>query len=146
MSPKPVTTSKRAGQLVDQLTSTRRVLTRGLAARFEDEGTTVEQWRILRALTGTGGVQMGELAVVLEMPHPTLTRLVDGMVESAHLYRTQSSEDRRRVSVHLSNRGRSLLERLDAIADVHEKSLRSLHGDAVVDRLSDALSAFTASQ
>lgn len=146
MSPKPVTTSKRAGQLVDQLTSTQRVLTRGLAARFEDEGTTVEQWRILRALTGTGGVQMGELAVVLEMPHPTLTRLVDGMVESANLYRTQSSEDRRRVSVHLSNRGGSLLERLDAIADDHEKSLRSLHGDAVVDRLSDALSAFTASQ
>lgn len=123
-------------ELVDLLTSTQRVLTKGLATLFDEENVTVDQWRILRDLDGDIGRPMGELAASLEIPHPTVTRLVDGLVDSAHLYRTQSDEDRRRVSVHLSHRGQQLLQRLDALAAAHEQSLSAHCGhDAVQDLL-----------
>lgn len=133
-----------AVELVDLLTTAQRMLARGLAALFEEEQATVEQWRILRALSVDQGRSMGELAVALEIPHPTLTRLVDGLVDSAHLYRTQSSRDRRRISVHLSARGEELLGRLNSFAAAHEEALRLRHGGDVVEDLKRALDALRA--
>lgn len=109
--------------LVDALTSVQRMLARDLAARFEDENATLEQWRVMRALANAPGLSMGEIATELEIPQPTLTRVVDSLVDSALLYRTQSAEDRRKVSVHLSTLGRRKLTRLNALADAHEQSL-----------------------
>lgn len=131
-------------ELVDLLTTAQRALARGLAALFEEEQATVEQWRILRALSGDQGRSMGELAVALEIPHPTLTRLVDGLADSAHLYRTQSSQDRRRISVHLSGRGVELLGRLDSVAAAHEVALRRHYGDDTIEDLKKALDALQA--
>ncbi|RLK54900.1 MarR family winged helix-turn-helix transcriptional regulator [Actinokineospora cianjurensis] len=124
--------------LVDLLTRAQRALARDLGAVLEEESTTVDQWRVLRALAAApDGRSMGELAVTVEIPHPTLTRLVDALVDSAYLYRTQSPEDRRRVSVHISELGRTKLDRLEALATTHEKSL--------VDRLSeDTVTALSA--
>ena len=62
-------------ELVDLLTATQRWLARDLGAFLEEEGTTLDQWRILRSLTIDGGRSMGELAASLEIPNPTLTRL-----------------------------------------------------------------------
>ena len=84
-------------ELVDLLTRTQRALARDLGAALEEEGTTVEQWRVLRALAGADDISMGELAAVVEIPHPTLTRLVDSLVDSAYLYRSHSTRDRRRM-------------------------------------------------
>ncbi|MFG1856191.1 MarR family winged helix-turn-helix transcriptional regulator [Actinomadura geliboluensis] len=109
--------------LVDLLTRAQRALTRDLGAVLDEEGTTVEQWRVLRALAGADDVSMGELAAVVEIPHPTLTRLVDSLVDSAYLYRSHSARDRRRVSVHVSDLGLAKLARLEALAEAHERSL-----------------------
>lgn len=128
-------------ELVDQLTVTQRLLTRGLAALFEEESASVEQWRILRAVSGDDGRPMGELAAALEIPHPTLTRIVDGLVDSAYLYRTQSSHDRRRVSIHLSGRGKEMLTRLESLAAAHEKALQASHGERAIAELKRALSS-----
>ncbi|MHB1614154.1 MAG: MarR family transcriptional regulator, partial [Actinomycetes bacterium] len=114
-------------------------LARDLSAVLQEEDATVDQWRVLRTLDVDQGRSMGEIAAALEIPHPTLTRLVDTLVDSSHLYRTQSSEDRRRVSVHLSSRGRKLLDRLDALATVHETSIRIRCGDRAVQDLVLAL-------
>ena len=78
---------------------------------------------------------MGEISAALEIPQPTLTRVVDSLVDSALLYRTQSAEDRRKVSVHLSTLGRPKLVRLDALAATHEQSLAALLGEQMLDRL-----------
>ena len=125
--------------LVDALTSVQRMLARDLGARFQDEGATLEQWRVMRALANTPGLSMGEIATALEIPQPTLTRVVDSLVDSALLYRTQSSEDRRKVSVHLSTLGGQKLGKLDAIADAHERSLTAHFGEQMLDRLVSSL-------
>lgn len=126
--------------LVDLLTRTQRALTRDLGAVLEEEGTSVEQWRVLRALAGAGDLSMGELAIIVEIPHPTLTRLVDSLVDSAYLYRSHSARDRRRVSVHVSDLGRDKLERLEALARAHERGLAARHGEDTVQALSALLS------
>ncbi|NDU71877.1 MarR family transcriptional regulator [Actinomadura sp. DSM 109109] len=90
-----------------------------------------QQWRVPRALAEADDVSMGELALIVEIPHPTLTRLVDGLADSAYLYRSQSGRDRRRVSVHVSDLGRAKLERLEALARAHERALAERYGDTV---------------
>lgn len=133
----PRTTSREVGttNLVDALTCVQRMLARDLANRFEDERATLDQWRVMRALADAPGLSMGEIAAALEIPQPTLTRVVDSLVDSALLYRTQSAEDRRKVSVHLSTLGRPKLARLDALAAAHERSLATLFGEQMLDRL-----------
>ena len=137
----PRTTSREVEtpHLVDALTSVQRMLARDLATRFEDERSTLEQWRVMRALADAPGLSMGEIAAALEIPQPTLTRVVDSLVDSALLYRTQSAEDRRKVSVHLSTLGRPKLARLDALAAAHERSLAALFGEQMLDRLVSSL-------
>ena len=126
------------GSLVDLLTSNQRAMTRGLAALFEDEGVSVDQWRVMRTVAG-GGRPMGELATVLEIPHPTLTRLIDALAEVAFVYRAQSAHDRRRVDVHLSTLGERALHRLNAQAQAHEAALRARFGAEAIDELTSAL-------
>lgn len=125
--------------LVDLLTRTQRVLARSLGAVLDEEGVSVDQWRVLRTLDAAGGVSMGELAVAVEIPHPTLTRLVDSLVDSAYLYRSHSREDRRRVSVHVSELGRRKLDRLEALARAHEQALAARLGPGTVGDLSALL-------
>ncbi len=110
---------------VELLTVAQRLAARGLAVALAEDGSTVEQWRVLRALADGEGHLMGELAGALLIAQPTLTRLVDGLVDHALAYRQQSVVDRRRVAVHLSRQGRVRLVRLDAIVAAHQRALRS---------------------
>ena len=110
---------------VELLAVAQRLAARGLAAALAEDGSAIEQWRVLRALGDGEGHLMGELAGTLLIAQPTLTRLVDGLADSALVYRRQALDDRRRVAVHLSRQGRVRLARLDAIVAAHQRALRS---------------------
>ncbi|MGN6130518.1 MAG: MarR family winged helix-turn-helix transcriptional regulator [Nocardioidaceae bacterium] len=110
--------------LVELLTVAQRRVARAAAAALCEEGFTVDQWRILRALADSDGHSMGELAEALAMPAPTLTRLTEGLVDLGLLYRRQAEGDRRRTDVHLARQGRARLERLDALVEAAEDALR----------------------
>jgi DNA-binding MarR family transcriptional regulator len=126
-------------RLVDVLTSVQRALTRDLAERLSEEGASVEQWRVLRTLAEAGeGTSMSELADSVRIPAPSLTRLVDSLVDRAQVYRRPSAYDGRRVDVHLSVTGRELLTRLEAIAEAHEQSVANRVGG---QELKDALAS-----
>ena len=123
--------------LVEILTLAQRRAVRGLAARLADDGCTLDQWRVLRALGDGEGHLMGELADALQIAQPTLTRVVESMVDAAWIYRRPTAEDRRRVAVHLSRQGRVRLSRLDAIVKAHEDALlASPDWDEVQTRIS----------
>ncbi|HZC14870.1 MAG TPA: MarR family transcriptional regulator [Thermoleophilaceae bacterium] len=55
---------------------------------------------------------MSEVAEFALLPAPTLTRLIDRMVADNLAYRTVDPQDRRRVLVHITRRGRALQRRL----------------------------------
>lgn len=111
--------------LVEALTRAQRRLVRGLAARLAEEGASFDQFRVLRALAGADGRSMGELVESLGVPHPTVTRVVDGLVDTGLVYRRQSDTDRRRVTVHLSRLGTQRLDRLTALVEAHEGAVRA---------------------
>ncbi|GAA3140137.1 MULTISPECIES: MarR family winged helix-turn-helix transcriptional regulator [Nonomuraea] len=113
-----MTTHGLGSSLAYLLSRAERSVNRGLAAALAGEGVTVEQWRIMRALADGRGESMGELAEAVLMPHPTLTKAVDRLIDRALVYRGPAKGDRRRVAVFVSGRGAELLARIDgAVAE-----------------------------
>jgi DNA-binding MarR family transcriptional regulator len=105
----PAAALQRLAQLLSQ--AERRV-TRQLGRVLEEEGCSVEQWRALVLLADEVSHSMSEVAEFALLPAPTLTRLIDRMVADNLAYRTVDPQDRRRVLVHITSRGRSLQKRL----------------------------------
>jgi MarR family transcriptional regulator, organic hydroperoxide resistance regulator len=75
-------------------------------------GLNLDQWRALDLLADGDGHSMTEIAGYVMVPAPTLTKIVDRLVESALVYRRPDERDRRRILVFLSERGRDLHRRL----------------------------------
>ncbi|GAA3531787.1 MarR family transcriptional regulator [Nonomuraea rosea] len=117
------------------LSRAERGVNRGLAAVLAGEDVTVEQWRILRALTDGRGHSMGELAEAVLMPHPTLTKAVDRLIDRALVYRGPSAGDRRRVAVFVSDRGAELLARVDGAAAEHHRLIEGAFGRERTEQL-----------
>jgi DNA-binding MarR family transcriptional regulator len=82
-----------------------RRLEQMLEAELKPRSISIHQYRVLEALTEQNGLPMGDLATRLVLDGPTLTKIIDRMVESAQVYRAPDPHDRRRVLIFLSQRG-----------------------------------------
>lgn len=91
-----------------------------------DEGITPQQHQVLLAIMGQpqrDWASISEIADFLQLRHHTVVGLIDRCEAIGLVSRTQSSVDRRKVEVSLSNRGLSILSRL---AQRNMKELYSL--------------------
>lgn len=99
------------GQSLSHVDLLRRA-TVGLSCRVEgiltEADLTLDQWRVLRTLTECSPLSMSDLASRTYITGPTLTRIADRLVERALLYRNVDAMDRRRVLVHVADRGLAL--------------------------------------
>jgi DNA-binding MarR family transcriptional regulator len=121
-------------RLVDTLSTALRMISRPLQETLErEEAVSLDQWRTLRALSASEGRTMGELSERLQIPAASVTRIVDGLVDRALVFRHGSAMDRRRVEVLLSDAGGALLVRLEDIALAHEAQYRATAGLSVDD-------------
>jgi DNA-binding MarR family transcriptional regulator len=87
-----------------------------LSRVLENHGTTdlsLPQYRVL-GLLSTGHERAGDLAARLAVTKPTLTALVDGLVERGYVVRETPSGDRRAVRVSITDAGRAAAERAGA--------------------------------
>ncbi|MCX2932791.1 MarR family winged helix-turn-helix transcriptional regulator [Mycobacterium sp. CVI_P3] len=89
----------------------------------------IEGWRVLGALRSGDGFTMSEISAAMAIPPPTLTRIVDRLVDSGLVVRRVDATDRRRVLVYLSARGRAKLRKLTK----RESALKA----ALVDELGE---------
>ena len=127
---KPETNSKPITEhLAYLLAQANREINRQLDARFRKEGVPVEQWRILKILSDGKGHSMGELAEAVLLNHPTLTKMVDRMVSESLVYRVQDADDRRKVVMFNSDRGKALTQRLNSLALRQEAHIVENCGD-----------------
>jgi DNA-binding MarR family transcriptional regulator len=86
-----------------------------LARLFEQhcgDELTLSQYRTLGSLSG-GDERASTLARRLAMPKPTLTALVDGLVDRGYVTRERSPEDRRVVRLSITAEGRAARARAD---------------------------------
>jgi DNA-binding MarR family transcriptional regulator len=106
------------------------LLTTRVARALVDHELTVDQWRVLHTLALTGARTMSELAQGTQITGPTLSRVVDRLVERALVYRNVDAADRRRVVVHAADRGRALCEELaPAIGGAERQGLAPLSSE-----------------
>lgn len=79
---------------------------------LDNEVSTIEGWRVLGALRGGDGFTMTEMSTAMAIPPPTLTRIVDKLVDGGFVLRRVDATDRRRVLIYLSARGKSKVRKL----------------------------------
>jgi long-chain acyl-CoA synthetase len=86
-----------------------RTLTR--LARMLERGAgdlSLPQFRVL-ALVDEGGERASQLADLLAVAKPTITAVVDGLVDRGYLKRTADCDDRRATKISLTAAGRKAL-------------------------------------
>ncbi|CAN5465099.1 hypothetical protein BH11ACT7_BH11ACT7_13860 [soil metagenome] len=79
---------------------------------LDAEVSSVEGWRVLGALRGGDGFTMTDMSTAMAIPPPTLTRIVDKLVDAGLVVRRVDATDRRRVLIYLSARGKVKVRRL----------------------------------
>jgi DNA-binding MarR family transcriptional regulator len=110
-------------QLAYIIASVSRRLDEELAEKLRPDGIPIEQLRILSALASQNGRSMGELAELVLVDAPTLTKIIDRMVNDALVYRGPSPNDRRRVLIFLATKGRAMHTRLSKIVRDQQRSI-----------------------
>lgn len=82
------------------------------AGLLDADVNTLEGWRVLGALRRDDGYTMSEISGAMAISPPTLTRIVDKLVDGGLVLRRVDATDRRRVLIYLSARGKTKVRKL----------------------------------
>jgi len=109
-----------------------------------DVGATGEQWRVLDKLADEGGRPIGELAQMMGMHPPTMTKLVDRMVATGLVQRIVDEADSRRVLIYITDVGLHLFAKLAEKAAAFQQNLSSRLGASEASQLTQLLGSLAA--
>lgn len=115
------------------------LVAREFHAHVESMGFSVPVWRVLATLSDGDGMPVGDLARITLYKQPTLTRIIDRLESDGIVRRAADSEDRRRVLVYITDKGRSLVSRLLQDAKNHESAILQGYTDQEIALLKQAL-------
>ncbi|MEU0898185.1 MarR family winged helix-turn-helix transcriptional regulator [Streptomyces massasporeus] len=136
------TPPRRPDDLVQLLTRAERLAARRLRRVLEAEGCSLDAWRVLASLSDGEGHHMTGLAEAAFLPPPTLTKLVDQLVDQNLVHRRVDPFDRRRILAHLTPRGQEYRQRVDRAVRAARPSLGEGDDDllrSLLDRLAATL-------
>jgi MarR family transcriptional regulator, organic hydroperoxide resistance regulator len=104
-----------------------RAMQRLLQSRIEPHGVTLGMWYYLRALWSEDGLTQSELSRRIGTMEPTTLGAIQAMERSGLVKRMRSKDDRRKVHIHLTRKGRELEAMLMPLAvEVVETSVAGL--------------------
>lgn len=145
MTARPDRTPQVGDESLRRLSMVERAVTQRLDEALKVHGSGVDQWRILSLLVEQGACPMNAVADHAMLLAPKLSKLVDRMVSTNLVARRVDNDDRRRVLIFATSRGRAALETWDvAVAEVQLR-LREILGpdadllDSLLRRLSRGL-------
>ncbi len=124
-----------------------RAIARSDPARLEawvELGLTMTQLRVLFLLRTEDGASAGAMAESLKVTPSTLTRIVDRLVRQGLIRREMDDGDRRLVRHHLSARGASTVEELEAGGRARMNEVMDRLSASQLERLVSALEDLTA--
>lgn len=121
------------------LAQANRQMNAQLSEALGEEGVQIEHWRILEVLSDEQGRSMGELAELVLMNHPALTKTIDRMVSNGFVHRRADAEDSRRVLVYITDHGLELVGRLKECVDQHHEALNAAVGSKKAEQLKKLL-------
>jgi len=102
--------SRRVGFLLE---STTRVVKLSFTKAFKDLGIdiTPEQWVIMDTLYNAGEMTQSAIAKAAYKNDPTVSRIIDKLEKKRYVSRKNDSEDRRKTTVSLTNKGKKIAEK-----------------------------------
>lgn len=113
--------------LLEALAGAAHRVERRIEEALGPDGPGLDRWRVLDLLADGEGHPMSGIAAAVRVPAPTLTKIVDRLIDQGLVYRRVDETDRRRVLVLLSDRGRELHARLaPAVGEVEAALLQEL--------------------
>lgn len=110
---------------------------------FAKRSVTQTQFFILVSLHAKGGCTMSEIAAHLRVSMPTVTGLINRLVESKYIRRVSSAEDRRQIVIELTPKANKFLKEflsiiakrwVDVLSVLDDKELQQFH--SIIDKLS----------
>lgn len=97
-----------SGDVAHLLRDAQRSLSRALADRIVGHGVTIGQWYFLRALWDEDGLTQRELSQRVGMMEPTTVAALNGMERRSLVKRVRNTRDRRKINIHLTDKGQAL--------------------------------------
>ena len=111
------------------------LLSRRLNSIAREESVSMNEFKVLTTLIGNDGLSLRQLAEMMQVKQPTLSRIVDSMVESGVLTRQDAAGDRRRIEIGLTKVGLSLVKPLLVLAKDAERGAQTKLGPKDTDSL-----------
>lgn len=93
---------------------------------LEPHGLSLAQWAVLSVLWRNGDMNIKDLAQLTGNAPPATSRIVDRMIAAGLLKRTQDAQDRRAVTIALSDQGEGMRSLMTIFETVNEVMLGSL--------------------
>jgi DNA-binding MarR family transcriptional regulator len=90
-------------------------------AAIKPYGISISQWRTLAALTYADDMSLTDIVRLTSIGQPTLSRIVDGLVEKGLVRAAPRAADARFVAITLTESGRSLVDQVWPIAWSHSE-------------------------
>lgn len=88
---------------------------------------TVDQWVVIDHIKPCPGISQNDLALKTAKDAPTVTRILDILVQKGLIRRQMSEFDRRKFNVYLTEEGEQIHQQAFAvIADIRKKSWKNL--------------------
>ncbi|WP_157019543.1 MarR family winged helix-turn-helix transcriptional regulator [Mesorhizobium xinjiangense] len=108
-----------------QIRQTHRLLQRYLQEKIGPHGVTPGMWYFLRALWHQDGMTQSELSLVVGTMEPTTLTAIKSMERSGLVTRIKNVDDRRKINVYLTEKGKALRAELMPLAkEVVEDSVQ----------------------
>lgn len=111
------------GQISYALAAAHRLVNLSLTEQLKAHGVQLEAWRIMECLGGDTRLTMGELAKLVLINPPALSKLVDRMVANGLVHRQMAQKDQRQVNLLLTDFGRKKMMSIRDDVKGHDQSL-----------------------
>lgn len=110
------------------LAAAHRSVNNSLSARLKEHGVQIEAWRVMEALDKDPRLTMGELAQIVLINAPTLSKLVDRMVSNGLVHRQVAQSDHRQINLLITDLGKKRMVQIRSEVEDQNDMLSSRLG------------------
>ncbi|MDQ0197842.1 MarR family winged helix-turn-helix transcriptional regulator [Neobacillus ginsengisoli] len=113
-------------EILESFSEINKAIYRLVKSDADSVGITVVQLKTLYTLSYNPDSGLGELAEKLRLTNSTVSGVIDRLVHSGLVERVVPPENRRSVSIHLTEKGKSLLDKLYSSDSILIKKLNEV--------------------
>jgi homoprotocatechuate degradation regulator HpaR len=106
---------------------------------LREHGLSAQQWRVLRALNESDGLEMTEISNSCFLLMPSLTRIVQNLSKRGLVLRCVSNKDQRRSIISLTEQGDKLFQLISPESEVLYSHITDVFGYEKMELLYELL-------